>query len=283
VRRWLLAVLTWLLAIGMGAGWSVAQEGRLSARHHCWGRFHPGAWKLVRVVSETLDEHGVVMSTSTTETKTTLTKIEPDAIVLEVEVGIEVAGKQFDGQPQCIKQGFHGESAGPEVKVKPAHAAQVRVEDRQVECRREEVDFDGPSSRTTTNVYYSDTVAPYVLKRDSTTTDPEGKSVLAQVTQEVVAVGMPQKVLTEIKNTSCIKTVQKHAKGTVTTLAMTAEDVPGGVVYHTSKETDQEGRLVRRSTLELVGYGLQAEKERHGLFGRKRPRPRKSAAFPPAH
>ena len=250
----------------------------ITARHHPWGRFQPGAWKLVRVVTETLDHEGLVMSTSTTETKTTLLRIEQDGVLLEVEVGIEVAGKQFDGQPQCIRQGFHGELSGPDVKIKPSVAGEVLIEDRKVSCRRQEVELSGPASRTTTSIYFSDTLPPYVLKRQSTTTDLDGKTVLGEATFEVVALDMPHKVLAETKTAAFVKTVQRHPKGTVTTLAMTADDVPGGVVYNASKETDKDGRIVRRSTLELVGYGLQTEEERTGLFGRKRPaRIRKSS------
>ena len=51
---------------------------------------------------------------------------------------------------------------------------------------------------------------------------------------------------------------------------MTSTAVPGGIVYQTSKETDAQGRLTRRSVLELVGYGLQSEEERNSFFGRKR-------------
>ena len=87
-----------------------------------------------------------------------------------------------------------------------------------------------------------------------------------------MALDLPWQVLGEIRTVACVKTVQKHAKGTVTTLSMTSPAIPGGVVYHTSKETDAGGRLTRRSVLDLVGYGLQSEQERGGLFGRgKRP------------
>jgi hypothetical protein len=87
---------------------------------------------------------------------------------------------------------------------------------------------------------------------------------------------MPQRVLSEIKNAACIKTVQKTTKGLVTTLAMSSPEVPGGVVYQTTKETEKAGRLVRRSTLDLLNYGSHPETERTGLFGRKRAARRKT-------
>ena len=272
VRLRLSWILAWWLTVGLAASYCcAAQEVGLSAKHHPWGRFKPGAWKMVRVVTETLDEQGVATSTSITETKTSLVKVDEDGVLLEVEVGIEVAGKQFDGQPQCIKQGFHGELAGPDVKVKRSGTSQITIEDRKVDCHFQQLDLSGPSGRTSMTVYYSDALMPYVLKRDSTTTDVEGKNVLGATTLEVVALDMPQRVVSEIQRSAYIKTVQKSVKGTITTLAITSGDVPGGVVYTASKETDKNGRVVRRSTLELVGYGLQVEEERLNLFGRKRP------------
>ena len=77
-----------------------------------------------------------------------------------MEVGIEVAGKQFDGQPQCIKQGFHGELASSNVTVKPAVPAQVTIDERKVDCFVQQVDFSTAHGHTATNLYYSDTLAP---------------------------------------------------------------------------------------------------------------------------
>jgi hypothetical protein len=282
VRSRFVWILASFLAATVHCGLVLAQESPLSAKHHPWGRFRPGAWKLVRVVTETLDERGQVAGTCVTETRTSLVKIEDDGVTLEVEVGIEVAGKQFDGQPQCIKQGFHGELSGPEVHAGRAVAGEVSVEGRKMPCRTQQIESAGPNGKTVTTVYYSDAPAPYVLRRESTTTDAEGKNVVGETTLEVIAIDMPCKVLSEMKNAAYVKAVQKHAAGTVTTLATTAADVPGGVVYHTSKEMDKEGRLVRRSTLELVSYGLQAEEERPGVFGRKRPRHRKTSTYGPA-
>jgi hypothetical protein len=81
---------------------------------------------------------------------------------------------------------------------------------------------------------------------------------------------MPCKVLAEMQNAAFVKTVTRHPKGTTTTWAATSTAVPGGVVWHSSKEVDKEGHLTLRSTLELVDYGLELEPDRTGLFGRKR-------------
>jgi len=263
-------ILTGLLLTALGAQCCAAEESGISARHHAWARFQPGAWKLVRVVTESLDENGRVIGVNVTETKTSLSRVDSDGVVLEVEVGVEVAGKQFDGQPQCLKQGFHGELAGGEVKFLPATTAEISIEDQKIPCRAQQVDVAGPSGRTSVSVFFSDALSPYILRRQSKTTDASGTNVLSETLSEVVALNMPQRVLNEIKNVACIKTVQKTPKGSVTTLAMSSPEVPGGVVYQTTKETDKTDRLIRRSTLELVNFGSRPETERTGLFGRKR-------------
>ncbi len=245
------------------------QDIGVSARHNSWARFQNGAWKLVRVSTDTLDDSGRVTATSITETKTSLTRTEADGVVLEVEVGVEIAGKQFDGLPQCVKQGFHGELSGGDVKSQPSVAAEVTIEDHKFPCRSQQVEIGGASGRTAVTLCYSDSLAPFILRRESKTTDA-ANNVVSETLSEVVALDMPQRVLSEMKNVACIKTVQKTPKGTVTTLAMSSSDVPGGVVSQTSKELDPAGRLLRRSTLELLNYGTRPEKERVGLFGRKR-------------
>jgi len=264
-------LLVWLAA-SLFAGW--AQGATVVApEHHPWARFRPGAWKLVRVVTETLDEQGRVSSTSITETKTTLLKVEQDGAVLEVRVTVEVAGKRFEVEPQVIKQGFHGELVCPELKVKETTPGQVTVEGRKIPCQIVAIECSSASSKTATNVYYSKSVPPFVLKRESVTAGLDGSDVQNETAAETMALDMPFRVMSETYATALTRTVQKLPKGTTTTWANTTTDVPGGVISHSSKEVDADGRLVRRSTLELVDYGLEPQERRPGLFGRIRSGP----------
>ena len=278
MRRLLASILTALALTTLAASGGAAQDVGIAAQHNSWARFPKGAWKLVRSCTETLDDSGRVIGTNVTETKTSLGRVDADGVVLEVEVGVEIAGKQFDGLPQTVKQGFHGELAGGDVKLQPPAAAEVTIEERKIACRSQQIEIAGASGHTSVNVFFSDNLSPYVLRRQSKTTDA-ANNVVSETLSEVIALDMPQRVLAEIKSVSCTKTVQKTSKGTVTTLAMSSPDVPGGVVSQTTKELDAGGRLLRRSTLELVGYGTRPEKERVGLFGRKRPRGHK-ATYP---
>jgi hypothetical protein len=265
-----------LFVVLLGAPVSDAAQETVSAiapKHHPWGRFQPGAWKRVRVVTETLDEKGLVVSTSTTDTKTTLMAVGENGVTLEKCVAVELAGKRFVAEPETVKEGFHGEPLNENLKALAPAAAEVTVEGRKVPCHVQQLELDGTAGKTVTRVYYSGTVDPYVLRREATTSDAQSGDVLSQTLAEVTALDMPWKVSAEIKKAALVKTVCRHSRGTITTWAVTASDVPGGVVCNTSKEVDRSGRLIRRSTLELVDYGTECEPARAGLFGRLR-RPR---------
>ena len=57
-------------------------------------------------------------------------------------------------------------------------------------------------------------------------------------------------------------------------------EVPGGVVKNSSREVDKAGRLVRRSTLVLVDYSDDPDKDRSGLFrARKRHRTKTASRY----
>ena len=244
----------------------LAQQKGLARQHHPWGRFPPGAWKLVRIVTETLDEKGVVVGTKTEEMKTTLMRVDDEGVTLRVDLVVEVAGKRFDAEPQTVHRGFHSALATEDLKVKDLGPDHVTLDGRKIPCRIEQVEFTGTTSKTVAKTYYSDVVFPYILRQSIVATDPQSKQTVGQTTTEVVTLDVPCRFLLEIRENSVeVKTVQKHPKGKTTTTAFTAADVPGGVVCHNAKEFDDKDRLIRRSTLEIIDYGLGPA---HGRRGR---------------
>lgn len=225
---------------------------------------------MIRVVKETLNEKGSVTSTSIIDKRTTLLDVQKDGLRLGFDVIYEVRGRRFQLDPETLKEGFHGELVSQDLKIREAENQHVVIEGRKIPCHILELEFSGPASKTVTKIYYSNTVKPYVLKRHSVTTDLKGNNSRSETTVSVVALNMPHKVLAEIQNTAHVVTVTKHPKGTTTTWAVTSTDVPGGVIWNASKELDKTGRLIRRSTLELVDYGSEPEPEPVGLFSRRR-------------
>jgi hypothetical protein len=267
-----LAFRAMMLALGLAAfcAPAVAEELGITANLHPWGQFEPGTWKMVRVVTETLNEQGQVVSTSRTDTKTTLLSVCNDSVTLEVEACMEVAGKRFQVEPQTVKEGFHGETAGADVKLTEPVDGKITVEDQKIPCKIYHLSLVGPTGKTNLTLHYSTTVPPYVLKRECVVTDAEGKDTVSETNKDVLVLDMPVRVLSHLRSGSYVRTIHKNGKTTVTTVAVVVREVPGGVVSHSSKEVDKNGRLLRRSTLELVDYNADPDKDRSGMFGRKR-------------
>jgi hypothetical protein len=247
-----------------------AQETPPPTQLNPWGQFEPGAWKLVRVVTENFNDQGAVAGTNTSDYKTTLLDADDDGVTLETKVCVEVAGKRFDGEPQTIKQNYYGEQQSPGLKIKDPAAGQVTIEDRKIPCQVRQIDSSNPNGKTSTTIYYSATAPPYVLKRESVTTDLDGKNIISETNVSVQALEMPCKILGAMRSAAYVKTLQKTPKGTIYSLAVICPEIPGGIVSNSSKELDSSGRLVRRSTLELVDFNTEPEKSRTGILGRKR-------------
>lgn len=272
--RSVLCIAISLSIVAAFAAECMAQQTGLTAELHPWGRFEPGAWKLVRVVTETLDDKGQVASTSTTDTKTTLIAIDDDGVTLEVQTCMQVAGKSFQAEPQTIRQGFNGEMISSQLKPKESsegNDGEVTIEDRKIDCKVQRLEAIGANEKISITLYYSTSVAPYILKRVGVVSGPDGKVVHSTTVFEVIATDMPVELRGKMHDGVFVKTVYGNkTNGTATTLAVILPEVPGGVFSHSSKDLDKEGRVVRRSTLNLVDYGVEPEKDRVGYFLNKR-------------
>ncbi|MFV1964298.1 MAG: hypothetical protein ACC628_02660 [Pirellulaceae bacterium] len=238
----------------IGPGTACAQNGSTPLEFHAWARYGNGSWKLVRVLTETFDKDGRIESVSTTETKTTLVDVTDNRYTLNVETTVKVAGKRFPSEPKTVTQGLHGDTLGQTVTTRAGGVGDVVINGRRYRTRIKKIVINGDGMRRSDTLHFSDQVPPFVLKRETKGTDVEG-NVLYDSSVQVMAVNMPFKVLTQIKPSSFVKTVQRQRNGSSTVaVEIHCADVPGSVVSHSWKELDGAGKVVRRKTLELVDY-----------------------------
>jgi hypothetical protein len=243
-----------LLGLG-GAGVVLADDDSNGIlRRHAWARFQPGSWKLVRTVTDTVDADGSVISSSTTETRTTLVAIGRRTITLRVEAAVEVGGKKLEAPPQEAAQGLEGEPPEQIAAPKQIGSDNVAIGGQCIPCRVVEREMVGPETKTVIKTWQSSNVEPYVLKRAAYTTALEGNSPLYETSMEVVVLRAPRRVLNRLRDVSELKVVHRQPKGKTVTSAWTCGEVPGGIVAQKSQEFDTDDKLVRRSTLELVDY-----------------------------
>ena len=237
---------------------ALALEGRgIPREHHPWARFAPGSWKLVRVVTKTLDPKGEVLTTSTTETRTTLEGLSDTTVKLLINTSVEVAGKKVEAKPQTIVQGFHGESVEQPVSVKDLGADKVTIEGQEIACRVQQVETTADGTKTTVKTWYSDTVAPYVLRRESVATEAETDNPVSETEVKIVDLDTEYTVLSVKHHAVRLVVTHKHAKGHTVTQLWSTLDVPGGIIAHASEEFDAAQQPIRRSELELVDFGVK--------------------------
>lgn len=234
---------------------SRANGEELPRQIHPWGRFEPGAWKIVRATTENFESGE--NSISATETKATLREVADWGVTIQVEVMVEVAGKRFRAEPQLVKQGFHGDLFAEGTKITRLGKQDVKVQDQAIACELVQVDSAGPNYRVSTKLAFSRTVPPYIFHRESVRSDLTGAKLLEKSQTEVTVLDMPIRIGSQVLAGSQTHTTQTSPKGKVVTLTLTSVDVPGGVVCQTSRETDEKDRLLRRTTLELIDFGLR--------------------------
>jgi len=252
----------------MAADAAEGQPVAIPREHHAWARFAPGSWSKVRKWMEDLDDQGKVKSASTTETKTTLIGVDDSGCTLQMDVIVEIAGKRFVAQPRQVRVGYDGGANGGRADLRKTGEATLDLGGRTTRCAIFESMADDGDTRVVSRLHYSETVPPFILRRETIATSADGKQVLEQTTVDALAVEMPQKVLTELLSGAHMRTVRKQQNASTLTLEVVCLDVPGGLVSHTSKDLDASGKLVRRSTLELLDYGVAApvEAARRGFF-----------------
>ena len=234
----------------------VAQEWILSPDQHGWGRFKPGSWKTVRVITDVLDAEGMVTSTTKTETTTTLFEKKGGNYMLEVKVTVEIGDRRITSDPKMIKRYFRGNGDSKINLKRLGKAEALDFNGTRIPVEKLEVTLRGEIGRRHSVVLFSKEVPPFVFQRKTVLYDKQDKP-LYQTQVSVVEHGLAHKVLGETKTVCHIKTVHSQNKKVTTSVEIYCADVPGGIISHRFSETNGDGKVTRRSTLELLDYGMK--------------------------
>lgn len=251
----LLPIAGSLVAFFLGQSLGLAEaDANAFRRFHVWGRFQPGSWVVVRQVVETLDPNGRVASTSSTETRTTLAGIEDRCLTLKVQASLEVGGKKLDGPTQELKQGPEGDRPDLPVSFAVAGEENLTLQGRTYRCRIEQSETAVDGKKTVTRVWSSPDAEPFDLRRQTTVIDEATGKVLDETIVEVVALSPQRRILARARPAAEIRIVHRHPRGSTTARAVNCPDVPGGLVSQSAEEYDADGKLLRRTQIELVDF-----------------------------
>ncbi len=274
IRRAAAALLVALVAAAAVPSHAPAED--LNSRAlDVWGRFGVGSWKQTHIVSEALDDAGKVTSTSSTDVRTTITKVDSRHVTLKISVTVEAGGKRYDAEPQVVQHGYYGEGPNQVVRLRDLGKADVTVDGVAYPCVLHEADIDVGRQKTVLKLFESAAQAPYVLRRETVFSDAGNPAANQQETSETTLLDMPYKIRSEMKTVALEHTVQKSDKGVTVTADITCVEVPGAIVLRSQKELDSRGHITRRSTVELTDYNAVEEDQsldnfRPRLFHRRR-------------
>ena len=237
---------------------AMAQTRDIPKEHNGWGRFTPGAWRTVRIITESFDDQGKPTGTTTTIERVALQRSRRGYATLRIESVLEVGGKKFDSPVRTISVGYHGEEIGNRTLMQEMDPEETNVDGEQIPCRVRQYEIESPGQHKLVKIHYSNKTSPYVLRRETVTTLGEDEEPAYRNQVEVTALDRPYPVLDEIKKTSHQKTVKTNGKSAATKWSIHAPDVPGELVSYRSEEKNNQDQLIRRSTMELIDYGYDA-------------------------
>jgi hypothetical protein len=223
-------------------------------QHHAWARFAPGSWKLVRIVTENFDAKGNVTGASVTETRTTLKEAGMDGFTLLIESTVELDGKRIVSEPQRVTQQYNGALAGQTARSRLWGEEPVIINGASYPCRVHQHEIVAAGHKSVTRTHYSAEVAPYILRRETTTIDTANNTAPSRVVVEVKELNVSHPFDGQTLPAARMRVQQTHSKGKETTEALSSVRVPGGVIWHDSTLVDKEDVKLSHSKLELIGF-----------------------------
>ena len=228
----------------------------LPAEQHAWANFQPGAWREVRITTETFNSRGKVINRSVTTQKEILKAKSEETYSLDLQATVDLIGKRIvgDWKQRVLKLATNraGEITGMQKKENQI----ISYEGEEVECEIWELRYLDDSRQMVDRIVYSPQRYPFVIRRDSKEIQDDSQAQPVEEQVEVIASTIP--FVIEGKMTMCCsqRTTRRRAKGNSLRVTFLAPTVPGGEVAAWSSDFDSQRQLTRWSTFELISYGL---------------------------
>jgi hypothetical protein len=248
-----------------------AAAADVSMQHHAWGRFKPGAWCVTRTVTEAIDENGQPVGTTTTETYTELVAVDArrGTVELSEQSSLEVGGKEFIAPAQTVSQGLHGETLGRELEAKDLGSQVTVVAGETIPCKVRSYRVVDKDQEKEVEVFYASGGEPQIVRRVTVAKVGPNKETRYTSDFKVVSLETPRSILDRSLMAADVKVVLKNGKTSTVTNAVYSKDVPGEATSYEAEEFDGDGRLIRRSKMELVDYGYRAPDQTDSFRNRR--------------
>ncbi|MEX2170624.1 MAG: hypothetical protein WD851_15015 [Pirellulales bacterium] len=238
---------------------------RLPREHHCWCHLEPGAWRTLRVTTETFDPGGQSLGVSVTSETETLSDVQDGHYALQSKSVVEIGGKKLSGPDRVHQLQLLTDTADEAVRAVPQPPAQINLDGRAIPCSVWRLTVRRSERQLVHEVYYNDAIWPFVLRREVVETSTQDSTNPLSTTREsVVRSNVPVALDEKIVSGAHLHSVTETPAGRTERLEVHSASVPGGLVSRSTTEWDAQGHRIRWGTTELVEFG-EAEKERRPL------------------
>lgn len=228
---------------------------------HPWGRFEPGAWRQVRVVTEAFDSDGQVSGRTVTQRRETLMAFDERHCTIEVENIGTLAGRLAPSPPELRQLSLltgRPVVEGAETTVTQGDPTSVSLGGVALPCQRWSLTTLTPSRTDVETLCFSSEGTPRLTRRESRSTT--GESAVSHRLQTVTREGLPIIYGEELVDSWQVASVHTHHDGARTEReAIHSSAAPGGLHVMWATEYDASGRRVFWSVTELVASGLSED------------------------
>lgn len=254
---------------------AAAASVHLPREHHCWCHLEPGAWRTLRVTTETFEPSGVSLGVVVTSETETLSDVQDENYALRSSSVVEVGGKSLSGPDREHHLQLLTDTADEQVDAVAQPPAQINLDGRSVPCEVWRLTVKRNDRVVAHEVFYSDQVWPFVLRREVTETSTQDPSNSLSTTHEsVVRSQVPVTLDGKIVTGAHLQRITESPAGRTERIEVHSDAVPGGLVSRATTEWDAQGNRIRWSTTELADFGTVGKEERPFRRLRRRVRDR---------
>ena len=228
----------------------------LTKRENPWGAFLPGTWVVRRTNSQRYVSGSV--ANSVTDTYLTLDEVNDNSLTLRKETIIGLVAGAVAPTPIRQTFDFYQQPLSEDVEIEQLQPQTLVIARRQIVCQVCRYTQISDDQKKTTTLWYSNTVMPYLLRSEEIRTDnpdspDQAETVLSHTIMTVTdtsGVRLFKNILNEYKK----QTIKKTATGTTVSQASFSANIPGGLLYEVTVETDPAGKILARNVTSVCDY-----------------------------
>lgn len=237
-------------------------EIRLPLAHHAWCHFEPGAWRAKRTVTESFDAEGHSSGVSVTSETETLRSVNKTHYFIESQSTVEVGEQVLSGPDRQLKFHLLTDTADEKVEAVEQSPAQINLDGRTIPCIVWRLTVKRGDRRVVHEVYYNDSIWPYVLRRESKETSVTDQTPLSTSRESVIRTDVPIQLKGKIVSAAHVLSTTESPAGRTERFEVHSAGVPGGLVSRSTTEWDSAVHRIRWSTTELEDFGPQERNRR---------------------